>query len=233
MIARWLFLGLLILNAGYFLYQKQFAEEFEAEADPQLVEGSERTIVLLSEAIADGSARKIVVREEVDPFSVDKPVMCTKISGFKEAEDADQVQQRLMASGIGSNVQKAKVSEASKFWVYIGPLPDRNSAMQEFKRLRLSGVDSYLISDGDLRNAVSLGIFSRKVLATRLLEKHKSHGEDVRIKEVPKFKYEYQIHINREDRDLFSQELWEGVKNRYEFAEKHDNLCEDGVASRP
>nr|WP_283777745.1 SPOR domain-containing protein [Sansalvadorimonas sp. 2012CJ34-2] len=229
---------MLILNGGYYLYLQRAEEPLSAEnanSGEQVLEGENgvTTITLLSEAVAAGKAQKIEQPVKVAESEAVKaePRLCTSIGAFKEESEALQIQQRLMASGIGSEIKPEKVPAASNYWVYIQPLPDRSRATQKYRELKAQGIDSYLMTDGEMKNAISLGLFSKEKLANRLLEKHQSRGDDVALKEVPRFKFEYWVHIKPEDRELFGKELWDGLKESYEFAEKHDNLCEDGIAT--
>ena len=234
MIMRWVFLAFLIINGGYFFYLNQL--DASSNEKPSIEVSPEKTpansIVLLSEAIAAGSVKKIVTPSaQVEEAKEKQPQLCTVLGAFPVEDAALQVQQRLMAYGIGSEVKPEKVSAASNYWVYIKPLADRTLAQKKYKALKSEGIDSYLMTDGEMKNAVSLGLFSKKKLAVRLLEKHQSRGEDVVMKEVPRFKFEYWVNIKPSDRELFSRELWAGLKQSYSFAEKHDKLCDDGIAT--
>ena len=243
MIMRWLLGVLVVLNFAYFIYNgwvrpdavsgvaSEISSEHSVAVAPDIAENAE-TIRLLSEEIAAGQAKSIkseevVVAAEPEPL----PVLCTQIGAFQAKDSAEQVIQRLMAAGIGADIRQVKVPAKPDFWVYIPPLPSRTAAIRKLKELQANKIDSFVVTEGVLANGISLGLFTRKKLATQLYEKYRAQDYGVEMKEVERFRFEYWVEIHREDMGLFGEDLWENIRQRYGFAEKHDNLCSPGVAS--
>jgi len=63
------------------------------------------------------------------------------------------------------------------FWVYLAPRESRAQAEATFKDLKRKGVkDMRLIREGDLLNAISLGLFSSQAVVNRRLNEIKAKG---------------------------------------------------------
>ncbi|MEE9551673.1 MAG: SPOR domain-containing protein, partial [Gammaproteobacteria bacterium] len=63
------------------------------------------------------------------------------------------------------------------FWIYLAPLKSRESAVAAIEDLKKKGIrDFRLINTGDLRNAISLGLFSTQAAVNRRLNELKNKG---------------------------------------------------------
>ena len=159
--------------------------------------------------------------------------LCTQIGAFRARDTAAQVHQRLMAASIGSKIRQVKVPTAPDYWVYIPPLSNRSAALRKIKRIAGSQkLIVFIVTEGELTNGISLGLFTRENLATQLRDRHLANGYNVKMKELKRYRFEYWVEIRKEDRELLSHALWSSIHERYGFAEKHDNLCDTGVASQ-
>jgi hypothetical protein len=67
--------------------------------------------------------------------------------------------------------------EHKLFWIYLAPGNSRDSAMEAIEDLKMKGVTDYrLIETGDMRNAISLGLFSTQASVNRRLNELKDKG---------------------------------------------------------
>ena len=63
------------------------------------------------------------------------------------------------------------------FWIYLAPLASRDGAIQAMEDLKKKGVKDYrLIETGDLKNAISLGLFSTQASVNRRLNELTDKG---------------------------------------------------------
>lgn len=68
-------------------------------------------------------------------------------------------------------------NEKQLFWIYLEPGKSRSSAMQAIEDLKSKGVSDYrLIETGDLRNAISLGLYSTQASVNKRLNELKNKG---------------------------------------------------------
>jgi SPOR domain len=79
--------------------------------------------------------------------------------------------------GILYNQRQTDEQGRQLFWVYLAPQGSRASAEAAMKDLKLKGVkDMRLIREGDLSNAISLGLFSSQASVNRRLNEIKAKG---------------------------------------------------------
>ncbi|CAM3731384.1 SPOR domain-containing protein [Parendozoicomonas haliclonae] len=232
MVMRWILALLVAANIGYFVYHGWFGPvDADVKPEKEPVATSGERIQLLDEAIARGNAvRATNPQPGVTEVPVRRAQLCTQIGAFQAQETAGQVQQRLMSASIGSEIKEVKVPTAPDYWVFIPPLPSRDMALRKLRSLQASKIDSFIITEGELANGISLGLFTQRAHADKLLKQRLAAGYEAELKEVERFQSEYWIEVRREDRELLSKELWEGIHSRYGFAEKVDNLCDTTVA---
>lgn len=74
-------------------------------------------------------------------------------------------------------VHQTAAKEAVRYWVYIPPLKSQQEAQARSDALRQLGVaETFVVQEARWRNAISLGIFSDKTLATRLAQELRGRG---------------------------------------------------------
>jgi hypothetical protein len=79
--------------------------------------------------------------------------------------------------GILYNQRQTDEQGRQLFWVYLAPQGSRESAVAAMKDLKLKGVtDMRLISEGDLSNAISVGLFSSQAAVNRRLNEIEAKG---------------------------------------------------------
>ncbi|HEY5703700.1 MAG TPA: SPOR domain-containing protein [Gammaproteobacteria bacterium] len=116
------------------------------------------------------------------------------------------------------NVQQRleREQENRLFWVYLAQQESRSSAMKAIEDLKSKGIRDYrLIETGDLRNAISLGLFSTQAAVNRRLNELKDRGYQPVVVPYRDAKVVYWVDIK-----LFSQtdvmsEMFSGFPARY------------------
>lgn len=128
--------------------------------------------------------------------------LCVEWRGLEQAEFVrvrevlkDMTRSRIMSfTETPMNVQ---------YWVIFPPLPSRGAAQAKVAELRAAGVtDIFLLGDGALTNALSLGLYGTESLARkriRELEEKGVHG--TRVQAQPKEGTKYYFLIRSEDAD--------------------------------
>ncbi len=108
--------------------------------------------------------------EEAEPTADGSPIpggesrpVCLSIGPL--ANDGDPTPLRDYVSQLGgvSELRIGERRELARYWVYFPPLENRASASARMEALRSKGIDDiYMIARGDMANAISLGVYSRK-----------------------------------------------------------------------
>ncbi|AZZ94632.1 hypothetical protein EUZ85_29515 [Hahella sp. KA22] len=196
---RWIFISLLMLNGLVFavqwleLQKREGLEEVRNRA--ALSETGANLLTLLSEV--DVREEKVVVEPGVEK-APETPVskgekLCLLMGPFEEDALAQGLRMALAKRSVESVAFPKDISLAPEYWVYLEPMESRKTAIIKLRELQVRKIDSYLISQGELRNGISLGLFKNVDSANRLLKQRISEGYDAKIKEVPKGRLEYWV----------------------------------------
>ena len=111
------------------------------------------------------------------------PEYCGTIGPLRNRPQARRLKRKLGSPpGVSMETKPQLVDKA--YWVLIPPLPSRDDARAMVKRLRDADIeDLWLVPKGELRNAISLGLFSRRDAAYAHAERLRGLGfEEVEIR---------------------------------------------------
>jgi hypothetical protein len=102
---------------------------------------------------------------------------CVEWGGFSVAE-APRAEQVLEPLALGARLSQRRSEEKAGWWVFIPPQGNRAAAMKKTAELKTLGVDDYFViqEDGNMRWAVSLGVFSSEDAAKARLEALRVRG---------------------------------------------------------
>lgn len=200
---RWIFVLLLLANGFYaFWWQSQGASPART-ADPAYSESSP-TLVLVAEA----DPALLVARQPsadeppVEKEEIEIAAACWLLGTFAEKARADRVVSAIQSAQLAANLDTIELPDEPDYWVHVGPFPGRERALAVLQQLRGQGIDSFLITDGELENAISLGFFSQKASAQRLLERYAELSHPPKVLEVKRYRPGYRVYAwGRVERD--------------------------------
>ncbi|MFZ5534272.1 MAG: hypothetical protein ACOY5H_12300 [Pseudomonadota bacterium] len=136
----------------------------------------------------------VVASRQEAPVSVDSaPVRCWRIGPLDEA-GARAAKTRFAAPEyamvVSQEVQRDKVAD----WIYLPPRPTLAAARDEERRLRDLGVqDLAVVTNGAMRNGLSLGLYAEAGGALRRMAELKDLGVEARIE--PRYRERRQTYI--------------------------------------
>jgi hypothetical protein len=108
---------------------------------------------------------------------------CHALGPFAARDDAESVAARLASIGLAATLRDDLVQRQTSFWVMIPPMESRDRARAMEQRLRDAGFeDIWRVVDGDMENAISLGLYSREAGAKRRLEQARSQDIPAEIR---------------------------------------------------
>jgi cell division septation protein DedD len=102
---------------------------------------------------------------------------CYVVGPFERDEPVDNMVNWLR--GNGGRVQSRWTEERvpRSYWVYIAPLPNTEEARVMLRRLAADGLQDYVrVMRGPMRNAISLGLFTKRESADRRVALLRSKG---------------------------------------------------------
>ncbi len=159
----------------------------EVVAEPPAETGQEEAVALQEEP-----------PEETEPESVvtEPPSLyCGAVGPLRSRVQAKRLRRKLGSAGGVRIVQKPTLVDKAH-WVLIPPLPSRGEARTMVRKLKAEGInDLWLIPGGELKNAISLGLYSRREAAYNHAESLRSKGFDVEVRpkqeELPRYWLEF------------------------------------------
>ncbi|SDI77857.1 SPOR domain-containing protein [Pseudomonas panipatensis] len=203
---RWFFLFLLVLNVFYFVWHQQQTPLRAKEIAPlSLYHGEQKNIRLLSES-ADASMRR---QPEAAPSSgaAQQNGACIYFGPFAEERRAKSLEQRLTTLDMRVSLQAVDASAGTDFWVYLPPLASRQASLWQLRELQARKIDSYIITEGDLADGISLGIFQTKDSADAVVLRLKSAGYEAQVRELTRNQHDFWLQVAPESGRLADDAL--------------------------
>lgn len=110
----------------------------------------------------------IPLKAEVLPAPEPPIVMaCFTLGPFKDEADAGRMYKALLALGVRAEQRLSERRVVRGYWVFLPPLKSYADARRKVQVLQEKGLDDmYIMGKGEVTNAISLGLFSRKSTAT-------------------------------------------------------------------
>lgn len=222
---RWSFLFLLVLNLFYYVWHQQQAPLHPKEMGSLAVyKDAKQNIQLLSESVTQPR------RETTASLPGAPEDVCLFLGGFEREEEAREVEQRLLSLDIQSRVQAVDAAAGMDYWVYLAPLASRQASLRQLKELQARKIDSYIITQGDLSNGISLGIFPRSDSAESVLQRLRDAGYEPLMRELPRAHRSFWVRIAPESRRLADDALLGQLSSSFKDLQHQLMPCE-GVAS--
>ncbi len=226
---RWIVIVLLMCNGIYFIWQSYLVpSEPVVQVSEQALIGEMDTLMLLGEESADEPVvgdDSVVASQEVVVGQQNVEAVCWQIGPFKEEVSAKQVVARLEALEIKLELNSLVVEGKPDYWVHIPPQVTRRAAIKLLRELQAKRVDSFLITEGDLENGISLGFFTQEERAKRVLEQRLQQGYQAEIRHVPRSHTELWATLDAVESQKFSDALWGKIQEGNQGLERHKNYC--------
>jgi len=194
---RWFFLLLLVLNLFYYVWHQQQAPLRVKEVEPMaLYKGEQQGIRLLD------AADRAKTRPELAQPSSTVDETCLFLGSFQGEDAARQIEQRLIALDIEAQVRAVDAAAGLDYWVYLAPLASRQASLRQLKELQARKIDSYIITQGDLANGISLGIFPRSDSAESVMQRLRDAGYEPMLRELPRAQRSFWVRVAPASRRL-------------------------------
>jgi len=218
-----MFLWLVVLNLFYYVWHQQQAPMRVTEIAPlpALREGNSQ-IRLLSESAAP------VARGRRDGQVAES--VCLFLGAFDGRDEAAQVEQRLLSLDIRTSIQAIEAQSGLDYWVYLPPLASRQASLRQLRELQARRIDSYIITEGDLANGISLGIFPRVDSAEAVMQRLRGAGYEPALKELPRAHRRFWVRIDPLSRRLADDSLLQRLALDFKGLQHQLMPCE-GIAS--
>lgn len=137
---------------------------------------------LLEQQISPERIRVVPLEQARAESRRDAPAVVACLEwGVLGRDDAERAQARLRGDGLGAKTTARTTEQASSFWVYLPPAPNREETNRRIEALKARGFSDYFVvqDPGRWRNALSLGLFRSAESAEKFLEEVRGKGFDI------------------------------------------------------
>jgi len=176
--------------------------ELEDVPDAAAVEdvrpGQEATIDQ-SGGASDGAAEQLASQQ------ASIPATCYRI-GPVSSPVAERLAEYLGSVGRVVDREARDESVVLGYWVIEPTRASRAEAANRVRELKTQGIDSFVFTNGELENAISLGLFKRREAAERHLDGFKGKDVDAQIVERTKVMEEVWLTVAVADADVGGDE---------------------------
>jgi hypothetical protein len=237
---RKVFISLLVINIALFVWILVDKNRQQRKAALNLVvteaEGMPGEELVLVSEVPDNQKERLGVVPHDKLAEVQARLraeeFCAMLGPVNRGLVANQLAQRLIALGIYPEKRKIEIPGKPDFWVVIPPAKSRNEAMDRLRILQGRGIDSFLIPQGELQHAISLGMFGSHENAEKHSSKFGNIGYKVEVREVSKGLVETWLFLPAAEAANLSEEVWSGLAEDFPGIEKREGKCAElAVAS--
>ena len=204
---RWIFFSVIFLNVFYFSWELWITDKKvvgHSLSKPNLIANSKNRakIKLLSEGGIQITAFESNARPSLpDVGAIVSGNMasnnrCPVVGPFKSFEPASDFLLKLIGRGINADLSEVVLTGLHDTWVVIPPLEGRRGALRKLRELQGKGIDSYIITQGPLKNAISLGLYKRRQSAVDVQGDLKIAGYATVLEKRMRQITEYWVKIN-------------------------------------
>jgi len=156
--------------------------------------------------------------------------LCELVGPFPADDGAKSFVERLAAIDIKGEIKNLDLPAGKSYWVYLQPLDTEDAAFRKLAELQSQGVESYIVRRGDLKNAISLGMYSYKDTANSRVAEMKKKGLDPVMQEIERTQHETWVMLRHDQVEKMSDLTWKKVLEGFDSQERRQNFCID-VAS--
>ena len=195
---RWVFYSLLILNIVY-LGWNLLSYAAPPSASVAAPVSAPQTLQLLGEARLPAASQVASAGGAAGDGRVAPAAgarLCEVVGPWPDRQRAEQVRSELGALARAGRIHAVPVRRDRLSWVYLPAQPRREDALAALRDLQAQGVDSFIVSEGDDANAVSLGYFSSEESARGLKVKMRNAGYPAEVRETWREALEYWIYLD-------------------------------------
>jgi len=236
---RWAFVAIMMANTLYFAWgsTRQHGVGFPDQAggaDSSLQSRQNKAALLL---LGEYMSEQAPLSPAGGGASLSSPLprreLCLMVGPFPEVVTARQVALRLENKGLNGTVNSLEFGDRSEFWAYLGPFPTRELALQVLAAVQARGQDAFIIGEGELRNAIALGIFQTRKEAEVAKEGYAAAGHVVKLAEVPRAVNQLWFLSRPGVTVAEDMSWWDDLAVEFPGIQRRHNWCDEVAHSAP
>lgn len=127
---------------------------------------------------------------------------CVILGPLGTGEEAEALVERIQRGGGQAMVRSREILRLPDYVVHLEPSASRDLAMQTLRELKDQAIDGYVIPDGKLANAVSVGVFGLPAPAAARRQTVANLGYDVDVARVERRRIAYSVYSDEPPADM-------------------------------
>ena len=120
-----------------------------------------------------------------------REVSCYLIGPLPSMARAENFALHLESSGMAMERRWREISVGLDYWLYLPPQPSVRATTRILQELKARNINGFIISEGDLKGAVALGVFTEEGAAIGRQEDLVAVGYDAKIQTLDRMAREY------------------------------------------
>ena len=180
---RWFFVLIMMFNGVFYLAHKS-EQGFDALAEGMIPAPSGGSIQLLAERKGGAVASAPEPQQEQEQQELESPAEDTCLVLGPYPNKADVVRDRAGLSSL--KIYLEEFERGADYWVYLGPYSSLGVAIKTGGELRAKQIDNFVIRKGELKDAISLGVFTDGDRAATHAKGLSKKNYDAKIRRIAK-----------------------------------------------
>lgn len=206
---RWIVASLLAINiaiAGWYVWQGPGPEaEQVGDGLPELTHNNLQTDA--QPTLADAPSLTSLQNE------TSEDEQCAFVGDFTSASVAEEAQSRLQSLEISTSIEVVEIPDEPLWWVHIPPASSSGEAQRALTALNEREIESFLVSQGEFANAISLGYFRSRDNAMALDERLNDEGIGTQVREIQRFNDSYWLVASPDTAGMLSESSLQGIRD--------------------
>lgn len=184
-----------------------------------------------SEASRAKATQPKAVKPAPKPAPSPKPVReCLVVTGLGAKPEAERLIETMAKAGAKGQLRSRQESLPSLNWVLTEKYSSRHLALKALRHFQRRGIDSFLVTQGQWADAISLGLYQSSRLARDAQHRLRQKGIKAHIEPYERSKEVLSVRFPALS-DKQATLLRKTVKPKQEGAEKEQIIACEGVAS--
>ena len=154
-----------------------------------------------------------------------KADLCTMIGPYAQLLHAEYALEHLSSLGVEAHITPIEIKEGELYWVYLQPEMSEKEALRRLYELQGKGIESHVITKGELTNGISFGRYADYLQAEVKVKEIEERGYVAKIKMLPKIIQETWLVVNPGFDEKINENVWANLLSREESLEKRQNFC--------
>lgn len=168
-------------------------------------------------------------REEVQEEELEQ--VCVLSGPFTSEQRARELADRIGALGVNATLLTETLETPGSIMVYTGPFASGQQAQRELRVLQASVVDSFVVADGDLVNAISLGVFRTLENARTQQDRIEQFGYQTQTYQYIVENDQYFISFSGRVLSAITEDYWANIANEYKDITIEQKACNEVASS--